>query len=397
SGSVQILLTSYDTAALEQTAQELTKEVRKIPELTDVQSTASSLRPEIVVRPDFARAAEQGVSVESIARTALVATVGDTEANRPKFDLADRQIPIVVQIDPKYRHKMSVIGNLRVAGNGGRLVPLSSVAKVSLDSGLFKIDRHDRARQVSINAKFGANYTLGQALEAIHNLPAYKNMPPSLKEHKTGDAEIQGDIFGGFGYAIVTGVLLIYAVLVLLFRGFLQPFTIMMSLPLSLGGALIGLVLFNKPIDMYALIGIVMLMGLVTKNAILLVEYCLAAMSSGMSRREAIFSAGRTRMRPILMTTTAMIAGMLPIAVGLGAGSEARAPMAIAVVGGLFMSTLLTLVVVPVVFTYMDDLQNWIFKVFKSRSHDEHDSNIRVTESAEPSDTTSPKLINKTK
>ncbi|MBS1955057.1 MAG: efflux RND transporter permease subunit [Cyanobacteria bacterium SZAS-4] len=398
SGNVQILLTSYDTAALEQTAQELTKQVRTIPELTDVQSTASALRPEIVVRPDFARAAEQGVSVESIARTALVATVGDTEANRPKFDLADRQIPIVVQIDPKFRHKMSVIGNLRVAGNDGRLVPLSSVAKVSLDSGLFKIDRHDRARQVSINAKFGANYTLGQALETIHNLPAYKNMPSSLKEHKTGDAEIQGDIFGGFGYAIVTGVLLIYAVLVLLFRGFLQPFTIMMSLPLSLGGALIGLVLFNKPIDMYALIGIVMLMGLVTKNAILLVEYCLSAMSSGMNRRDAIFSAGRTRMRPILMTTTAMIAGMLPIAVGLGAGSEARAPMAIAVVGGLFMSTLLTLVVVPVVFTYMDDLQNWIFKVFKSRQHGDESTNIFVTESTDESARlTPPKLTNKSK
>jgi hydrophobe/amphiphile efflux-1 (HAE1) family protein len=394
SGSVQVLLTSYDTSALEQTAQQLTKEVRTIPELTDVQSSASALRPEIVVRPDFARAAEQGVSVESIARTALVATVGDTEANRPKFDLADRQIPIVVQLDPKFRHKMSVIGNLRVAGNDGRLIPLSSVAKVTLDSGLFRIDRHDRARQVSIHAKFGANFTLGQAMETIHNLPAYKNMPPSLKEHRTGDVEIQGDIFGGFGYAIITGVLLIYAVLVLLFRGFLQPFTIMMSLPLSLGGALIGLLLFNKPIDMYALIGIVMLMGLVTKNAILLVEYCLAAMSNGMSRHDAIFSAGRTRMRPILMTTTAMIAGMMPIAVGLGAGSEARAPMAIAVVGGLFMSTLLTLVVVPVVFTYMDDLQRIIVNLFKSQHPKEHITSIGLTESA-PEERLGPSLINK--
>jgi hydrophobic/amphiphilic exporter-1 (mainly G- bacteria), HAE1 family len=382
SGNVQILLTSYDTTALDHTAQQLTKEVRTIPELTDVQSSASALRPEIVVRPDFARAAEQGVSVESIARTALVATVGDTEANRPKFDLADRQIPIVVQIDPKFRHKMSVIGNLRVAGNDGRLVPLASVAKVTMDSGLFKIDRHDRARQVSINAKFGANFTLGQAMETIHNSPAYKTMPPSIKEHRAGDAEIQGDIFGGFGYAIITGVLLIYAVLVLLFRGFLQPFTIMMSLPLSLGGALIGLLIFNKPIDMYALIGIVMLMGLVTKNAILLVEYCLAAMSNGMSRHDAIFSAGRTRMRPILMTTTAMIAGMLPIAVGLGAGSEARAPMAIAVVGGLFMSTLLTLVVVPVVFTYMDDLQRLIVNLFTKREQNAHIAEISVTDSA---------------
>lgn len=369
SGAVQILLTSYDPVALDQTAQQLTREIRTIGQLTDVQSSSAALRPEIVVRPDFARAAEQGVSVESIARTALVATVGDIDANQPKFDLADRQIPIVVQIDPRFRQKMSVIGNLKVAGNNGKMVPLGSVAKVTMDSGLFRIDRYDRARQISINAKFGADFTLGNALKTIHELPAFRNMPKSVRDHPAGDAEVQGDIFGGFGYAIVTGVLLIYAVLVLLFKGFLQPFTIMMSLPLSLGGALIGLVMFNKPIDMYALIGIVMLMGLVTKNAILLVEYCLSAMKKGMNREEAIFSAGRTRMRPILMTTTAMIAGMLPIAIGLGAGAEARAPMAIAVVGGLFMSTMLTLIVVPVVFTYMDDLQNFFLKFFKSPEH----------------------------
>ena len=373
SGAVQILLTSYDPEALEQTAQALTREVRNIPQLTDVQSTAAALSPEIVVHPDFARAAEQGVSVESIARTALIATMGDIDANRPKFDLSDRQLPIVVQLDPKFRHKMSVIGNLKVVGNDGRLIPLNSVAKVSFDSGVNAITRYDRARQIWINAKFGADYTLGEALKAIHNLPAFKNRPASVKDRPSGDAEVQSDIFGGFGYAIFTGVLLIYAVLVLLFGGFLQPFTIMMSLPLSLGGALIGLWLFKKPIDMYALIGIVMLMGLVTKNAILLVEYCLAAMQKGMPREEAIFTSGRTRMRPILMTTTAMIAGMLPIAIGLGAGAEARAPMAIAVVGGLFMSTLLTLVVVPVVFTYMDDLQKLILKFFHRHDAPEDD------------------------
>ncbi|MBX9692154.1 MAG: efflux RND transporter permease subunit, partial [Cyanobacteria bacterium] len=302
------------------------------------------------------------------------------------------QIPIVVRLDPKFRERMSVIGNMRVAGNNGHLVPLSSVAHVELDSGLFKIDRFDRARQVSITGKFGAELSLGAAIEKVHQLPAFKNKPESVQEHKTGDAEIQSDIFGGFGYSILTGVLLIYSVLVLLFRGFLQPFTIMMSLPLSLGGALIGLLLLNKPIDMYALIGIVMLMGLVTKNAILLVEYCLVAMQRGMSRQDAIFSAGRTRMRPILMTTTAMIAGMLPIAVGLGAGAEARAPMAISVVGGLFVSTLLTLIVVPVVFTYMDDWQQFLAKVFKNKELEEiedpsaEDSTRILTAAGAPTD-----------
>jgi hydrophobic/amphiphilic exporter-1 (mainly G- bacteria), HAE1 family len=381
SGNVQMLLTSYDPVALTSTSQDLMAQMRSLPQLTDVRSSAAALSPEIIVEPDFSRASEQGVSVEAIARTALVATLGDSDFNRARFDLHDRQIPIVVRLDPEYRQKMSVVSNLRVAGTDGRLVPLSSVARVHLDSGLFKIDRYDRARQASISAKFGANYTLGEAIKSIHELPAFKNRPASVKDHAAGDAEIQSDIFGGFGYAIMSGVLLIYAVLVLLFKGFLQPFTIMMSLPVSLGGALLGLMVFGKPIDMYALIGIVMLMGLVTKNAILLVEYCLGSIKSGMSRDEAIYSAGRTRMRPILMTTTAMIAGMLPIAVGLGAGAEARAPMAIAVVGGLFMSTLLTLIVVPVVFTYMHDLQQLIGRNWRSPA-DEDESIELIKEPA---------------
>lgn len=369
SGSVEFLLTSQDSGTLEKTAQELVTEMRSIPELTDIQSSAQALRPEIVIEPDLARAAEQGVSIESIARTAVVATVGDTDSNTPKFDLSDRQIPISVRLAPEYRNKMSVIGNLKVAGNDGKLIPLSSVAKVRMDSGTFTVERFDRARQVHFKAKYGADFSLGQALAKIHNLPAYKSMPPTITDHPTGAAEEQEDMFGGFGYAIFSGVILIYAVLVLLFKGFLQPFTIMMSLPLSLGGALLGLWALGKPIDMYALIGIVMLMGLVTKNAILLVEYCLVQMEKGMPRREALFLAGRTRMRPIIMTTTAMIAGMLPIAVGFGAGAEARAPMAISVIGGLFMSTILTLVVVPVVFTFMDDLQQLIIRVFHHRDH----------------------------
>lgn len=383
SGDVSILLTSYEPAALIKTAQELTTQMRGLAQLTDVQSSAQNLRPEIVVEPDFARATEQGVSVEQIARTALVATMGDVAMNTPKFDLSDRQIPIVVRLNPEYRHKLSVIRNMKVAGNNGKMIPLASVAKVKFDSGLFKIDRYDRARQISISAKFNSSSTLGNALGAVHDLPAFKNKPASVSDHPTGSAEIQKDIFGGFGYAIITGVLLIYAVLVLLFRGLLQPFTIMVSLPLSLGGALIALIALNKPIDMYALIGIVMLMGLVTKNAILLVEYCLASMQQGMSRTEAIFRAGRTRMRPILMTTTAMIAGMLPIALAIGAGAEARAPMAIAVVGGLFMSTILTLLVVPVVFTYMDDLEIWLKRKFQHLRPEEHERDSYRPESSE--------------
>ena len=357
SGRADIMLTSLDSDLLEKTAQELIPQIRSVPEFTDIHSTEQAMQPELNIQPLSARAAEQGVTVESIARTAMIATVGNTDQDSAKFEVSDHQIPIIVRLSPKYREKASVIANLKVMGSDGRLVPLSSVAKLKLDSGILSIDRFDRARRVKISAKFGDNISLSQALARIRQLPAYKSMPSSVSERPIGYAEEQGDLFGGFGYAIATGVVLIFAVLALLFRSFFQPLTIMISLPLSLGGALLGLWGAGKPIDMYALIGIVMLMGLVTKNAILLVEYCLVQMGHGVPRKEAIFLAARTRMRPIMMTTMAMIAGMTPIAVGFGAGAEIRSPMAIAVVAGLVLSTILTLVVVPVVLTFMDDLQ----------------------------------------
>jgi multidrug efflux pump subunit AcrB len=313
-----------------------------------------------LVTPDFDRAARQGVSVQSIARTALIATLGDNEANLAKFNLDDRQVNIRVQLDPAFRNDMRVIENLKVSGSGGRMVPLASVASVNFGSGPFQIDRFDRQRQVTLESGLDSNTTLGDAMKEVHQLPALKAMPKSISELPLGDAEIQRDIFSGFATAISSAVMLIYAVLVVLFGGFLHPLTIMMSLPLSLCGALIGLVLFKQSVGLYALIGITMLMGLVTKNAILLVEYGLMAMKQGVPQREAIILAGETRMQPILMTTIAMIAGMLPIALGIGAGSEARAPMAIAVIGGLVTSTVFTLVVIPVVFTYVDDFQKWL-------------------------------------
>ncbi len=364
---LKVLLTGNDPDALSSAAEALTDQMRKLPGLSDVTSSASLLRPEIIVRPDFARAAEQGVSVLAIARTALIATLGDTDYNLAKFNLKDRQINIRVQLDPGYRNDLNIIANLKVTGNNGRLIPLRNVAQVALGSGAAQIDRFDRARQVSISSSLLGKLTLGQALEQVHKLPAYKSLPHGIREQPSGDAEIQRDVFEGFGSAIGAAVLLIYAVLVLLFEGFLQPMTIMISLPLALGGALIGLFVTGKSIGMYALIGVVMLMGLVTKNAILLVEYSIMSMKAGIPRRQAIISAGEARMPPILMTTVAMIAGMSPIALGIGAGSEARAPMAVAVIGGLMTSTILTLVVVPVVFSYIDDIQQWFEQRFIRR------------------------------
>lgn len=360
SGKLKILLTSEDAEALQNTAEVLVTRMRQMPQLADVVSTAALKRPEIVVHPDYTRAAQQGISVYTIARTASVATLGDNDAALPKFSLPNRQINMRVQLDPKFRGDLETIRNLRVQGTYG-LVPLGTVATVDLGAGPSQIDRYDRTRQVSIEASLKPGVTLGQALKAVHELPEFKNKPEHVKEIASGDAEIQKDVFTGFGIAMLWAVLLIYAVLTLLFGGFLHPLTIMVAMPLSLGGAVLGLMIGHQSLGMYALIGIIMLMGIVTKNSILLVEYCIVAQKQGLSQYEAIIESARSRIRPILMTTAAMVAGMAPIALGLGAGAEARAPMAIAVIGGLLTSTLLTLVVVPVVYSMIDNFQSRFF------------------------------------
>jgi hydrophobic/amphiphilic exporter-1 (mainly G- bacteria), HAE1 family len=362
---VTVVLTGDDAASLTKTADALTTQMRGIPALVDVSNSASLLRAELLIKPKFDRAADQGVSVQQIAQTAKIATLGDIDANLAKFNLTDRQIPIRVQIDPKFRSDLDIIENLRVTGNNSKMVPLKSVAEFAVGSGAAQIDRYDRARKVSVEANLNG-VPLGPVIKQVYALPALKNLPASVRIQNSGDAKVMADVFSQFGLALGAAVILIFAVLVLLFGSFFHPFTIMVALPLSLGGALAGLLVFGKPLGLYALIGIVMLMGLVTKNSILLVEYAIVAMREGTPRRKAMVEAGDKRMQPILMTTIAMIAGMMPIALGIGAGAEARSPMAVAVVGGLVTSTLLTLVVIPVVFTYVDDLQNWFSRTFRN-------------------------------
>ncbi|MEB3211724.1 MAG: efflux RND transporter permease subunit, partial [Leptolyngbyaceae bacterium] len=312
------------------------------------------------------RAADLGVSVQAIARTASLATLGDIEANLAKFDLPDRQIPIRVQINPDARNDLDTIRNLRVPSTSGSLVPLTAVADITLGSGPAQIDRFDRSRQVTLGANL-QDISLGNALTAVNELPAFQNLPDSVSQQPSGDAEIMQDVFSRFGLALGTAIFCIYAILVLLYNGFLHPLTIMVALPLSIGGALLGLLVTQKELGLFALIGIVLLMGIVTKNSILLVDYALMNKEEGKSRAQSALEAGISRLRPIMMTALATIAGMLPIAMELGAGSEVRSPMAIAVIGGFTTSTLLTLVVVPVIFTYVDAFQERIANLFKQR------------------------------
>jgi multidrug efflux pump subunit AcrB len=322
------------------------------------------VRPEIIVRPDFARAAELGVSAAAIGETVRVATAGDYDQNLPKLNLPERQVPIRVRLAQGVRADLDEIRRLQVPSARGTVM-LATVADVSIDSGPARIDRLDRSRQVTLDVELGRR-ELGEVHEEALRLPALRNLPPGVRVVELGDAQMMAELFGSFALAMTIGLLCIYAVIVLLFRDFLQPITILAALPLSIGGAFVLLLATGKSFSMPSLIGLLMLMGICTKNSILLVEYAIVARRDrGLSRLDALLDACHKRARPIIMTTLAMGFGMLPIAMGWGVDSSFRAPMAIAVIGGLVTSTALSLVVVPAVFTYVDDLSAFLRRLGK--------------------------------
>ncbi|MBD2300745.1 efflux RND transporter permease subunit [Nostoc sp. FACHB-190] len=362
--ALSIVLRSENPEALTQAANDLEQQMRNIPGLVEVSSTASLVKPEILVIPNPQRAADLGVTVQAIARTASLATIGDNDANLAKFNLSDRQIPIRIQIDPTARADINNIRNLQVPSQNGSLVPLVAVADIKFGSGPATISRYDRARQVALEANL-QTISLGEAVKAVNQLPAMQNLPPGVVQQPSGSAKIMQEIFGRFGGALALAIMCIYAILVLLYNNFLHPLSIMAALPFCLGGALVSLMVAQKPLGIYALIGIVLLMGIVTKNSILLVDYTIINMQEGQNQRQALIEAGVSRLRPIMMTSLATIAGTLPLALGIGAGSEVRQPMGIAIMGGFTTSTLLTLVVVPVIFSYIDNFQTWILNTLR--------------------------------
>ena len=355
-----LALSSQDPHALREAGTAVERELRTIPGIGNVTSLASLVRPEIVVRPDFARAADLGVTSAAIADTLRVATMGDYDNNLPKLNLAERQVPIMVKLRDDAREDLAQLERLTVPGTRGP-VRLGEVASFELAGGPAVVSRYDRARNMNFEIELGAR-GLNDVTEAVRQLPAVKGLPPSVRIIDIGDAEAMGELFTGFGLAMLTGIVCIYIVLVLLFKDFLQPATILTALPLSLGGAFVGLLIANKSFSMPSLIGLIMLMGIATKNSILLVEYAIVARRDrGLNRWDALLDACHKRARPIIMTTLAMGAGMLPIAIGWGAADASfRSPMATAVIGGLITSTILSLLVVPAVFTYVDDFEQWV-------------------------------------
>lgn len=363
---VNIILKSNESLPLLQASEQLLKEMRELSEIRDVTSGAAEQRPEIIIKPNFARAAEQGVSVMTIARTARISTQGDIDVNLPKFNTGERQINIRVKIKDDIKYNIDQIGDILLQGKAG-MVPLKSVADIELSSGPVQINRYDKKRQITISANLNGTQ-LGDAMAKINALPIMKNLPPSVTSGTLGEADVMVDIFTRFITAFVMAIMFVYTVLVALFGGFLHPLTIMVALPLSFGGAFVGLLVGQKVMGLMALIGILMLMGIVTKNSILLVEYAMMSEKEhGLTRDEAIVEAAMARVRPIIMTSIAMIAGMLPIALSIGAGTETKSPLAVAVIGGLVTSTAFTLVVVPAIYTYVDDLRIFLLRIFFSK------------------------------
>ncbi len=353
---MQLVLRSEDPVALTAVAQQAEREMRTLKNVGNVSSSASLVRPEIIVRPDFARAADLGVTAAAIGETVRVATAGDYDTALTKMNLAERQVPIRVKLPDALRADLAAIERLTVPGKNGPVM-LANVATITMESGPAQIDRLNRSRNVTLEVELSGR-SLGEVNEEARALPALKNLPPSVKIAELGDAQEMALLFASFGLAMLIGVLCIYGVLVLLFKDFMQPVTILAALPLSIGGAFVALLVTGKSLSMPSMIGLIMLMGIVTKNSILLVDYAILARQAGMSRFDSLVDACHKRSRPILMTTIAMGAGMMPLALGFGVDPSFRSPMAVTVIGGLITSTLLSLLVVPAVFTYIDDFEH---------------------------------------
>ena len=357
-----LVLAGEDGNVLAAAARDVERELRTIPGIGNVTSTSSLVRPELIVRPDFARAADLGVTSAAIADTLRIATAGDYDQALPKLNLSQRQVPIVVKLKADARTDLELLSRLAVPGARGPVM-LGNVATLSIESGPAQIDRYDRQRNINFEIELNQQ-PLGEVEKQALALPSLQKLPPGVTQTTVGDAEAMGELFASFGLAMLTGVLCIYIVLVLLFHDFVQPVTILSALVLSIPGAFLALFITHTALSMPSMIGLIMLMGIATKNSILLIEYAIMARRDfGMTRMEALLDACHKRARPIVMTTIAMGAGMMPIALGWGTDPSFRAPMAIVVIGGLITSTFLSLLVIPVLFTFVDDVVQWMRRV----------------------------------
>ena len=353
---VSILLTGSNPQLLEQTANTLKSQMQGLSAVKNVQVNAPLPKSELQVKLLADEAAKAGVTPQAVGKLLRIATVGDTESAR--FTFPDRQVPVRVLLQETDRNDLATLRRLQIASNSGSLVALENVASLHFGEGAASLERFDRERRIAVEADLATGATIGNALAQVNELPVLQNLPDGVRMPDYGDAEYMNEMFEKFGAAMGLGILAVLMVLVLLFRDFLQPITILTALPLSIGGTVLGLLAYGAALDMSSVIGILMLMGIVTKNSILLVDFVIEKRRHGTPRHDALIQSGAERARPIIMTTIAMVAGMVPAVFTGGSGAAFRAPMAVAIICGLTASTLLSLIFVPVVYSLMDDLHN---------------------------------------
>lgn len=359
---LSIMLLSNNDEVLMNTVENVEREMRAITELSSVSATSNLKQPEIIITPDFAKAAMLGISVQAISEAISTATIGDIETNLAKLNIGNRQIPIRIKLTKNDHQSINTIANLKLLSHKGNSIPLSAIANFSYSSGPTTIERYDRQRKITLEANLNGS-TLGEALRKIQTLSSITKLPAGVKVQYGGDAEVMGEVFAGFCKAIGTGLLMVYAIQVLLYKNWIQPFTRMAALPLSIGGTFLMLFLTGTNFSMPTMLGILMLIGIADKNSILLVDQMFELMRRGLSCHDAIAQACKIRIYPIIMTSVAMLAGMLPIAL---MGDSFRSPMAITVIGGLISSTALSLIFVPVMFSYTHSFEQWLLSKLKN-------------------------------
>ena len=357
---ITIMLVGDDPVKLDEAARKLVSEMAALPEVRSPRINGDIQRPEITIKPRFDLAASLGVTTAALSQTIRIATLGDIDQNSAKFSLADRQIPIRVSIEESARTDLATIENLPVPTASGGSVPLKVVADIGFGAGPSELRRYNQSRRVAIGADLAPGFVSGEAMTKINKLPALNNLPPGVAKADYGDSKWQRELIVNFVIAVISGVLLVFAVLVLLYKRVMPPFVNMGSLLLAPLGAALALHICGMAISMPVLIGLLMLLGIVAKNSILLVDFALEEMQRGTDRMNAVIEAGHKRAQPIVMTTVAMAAGMLPTALSLAGDGAWRAPMGVTVIGGLLLSTALTLIIVPAAFTLADDFEKWL-------------------------------------
>jgi len=364
SRDIMLFLGGEDPVELNAVAEKIANEMATIPGLRAPRVAGDLAQPEITIKPRFDLAADLGVTTSALSQTIRIATMGDIEQNSAKFSLSDRQIPITVSLSENARRDISTLENLPVPTSSGGSVPLKAVADIGFGSGPTSIQRTNQIRRIAVGADLAPGVVSGDVWPKINNLPTLKKLPNGIQKLNLGDQKWQGELLYYFVLALAAGVLLVFAVLVLLYRRFLAPFVNMGSLLLAPLGATIALHIAGQPLSLPVFIGILMLFGIVAKNSILLVDFAVEMMNHGMEKNEAIWEAGHKRAQPIVMTTVAMVAGMLPTALSLSGDGSWRAPMGITVIGGLIFSTLLTLLLVPSYFSIAISIESRLGRLF---------------------------------